>query len=76
MEIIDIVWSKFNVEICEFLMERGDPRILIHCTIEPLRVLTTINCCSSVKEVAKYYSKGRVSLPKSHCHYSGEILQK
>lgn len=52
-------------------MERGDPRILIHCTIEPLRVLTTINCCSSVKEVAKYYSKGRVNLPKGYWHYSG-----
>lgn len=57
-------------------MERGDPRILIHCTIEPMKVLATINGCTSVKEVGRYYAKGRISLPKNYWHYAGEILQK
>lgn len=49
MEIIDIVWSKFNLEISEFLIERGDPRILIHCTIDPIKVLSTIYVSSKLK---------------------------
>ena len=77
MEIIDIVWSKFNLEISEFLIERGDPRILIHCTIDPIKVLSTLFVTSKVKEIYKYYRKSvKLNLPKNYLHYSGDILNK
>ncbi len=77
MEIIDIVWSKFNLEICEFLIERGDPRILVHCTIDPIKVLSTIHLTSKLKETYRYYNKNvKLNLPKNYLHFNGDILNK
>jgi hypothetical protein len=65
------------MEISEFLIERGDPRILIHCTIDPIKVLATIYASSKLKEIYKYYVKGvKLNLPKNILHYSGDNLNK
>ncbi len=58
------------------MVERGDPRVLVHCNIDPIKVLATIFRNRKLVEVLKYYRSAKLNLPKTALHYNGEVLMK
>lgn len=56
------------------MIEKGDPRVLIHANINPNAVIKAICKSSASKAIAKYYRTSKISLPKATLHYNTEIL--
>lgn len=39
LEIFEILWNKESRQIIDFLVEKGDPMILVHSSLDPTKVL-------------------------------------
>ena len=70
LEIFDLIWGYDQYKIIDYLIENGDPRILIHAGTDPNTVVKSIQQSSVSKEIAKYYKESKFLLPKDILHYN------
>ena len=70
------MWENYEDKIIDFLIENGDPRVLIHGNIDPNAVIKSIYKGSACKSITKYYKNKKFSLPKGVLHYNSEVLEK
>lgn len=71
--IFEILWSKESKQIVDFLVEKSDPRILIHSQLDPSKVLEAFKRCSKLSEIKGYLS-GDFKLPKNYLHFNTDQL--
>lgn len=69
------MWKKQHKAILNLIVEKCDPRILIHANLEPVLVLHSLLESQPLRTVLAYYKNAKLSLPKSYTHYNREILQ-
>lgn len=74
LEIFDALWRRYNKSILSLIIEKSDPRILIHANLDPVLVMHSLLETSQLKSVLHYYKTTKLSLPKNYLHYSRDIL--
>jgi hypothetical protein len=75
LEIFQTLWEHSENKIINFLIWKGDPRLLIHGNVDPTAVIREVGnseCCAKILE---YFGSNKFSLPKNAIHYRGEILK-
>lgn len=76
LDIFDVIWKRYNRSILSLIIEKSDPRILIHCNLDPVVVMHSLLESSNMRSVLQYYRNTKLSLPKTYMHYNRDILQQ
>lgn len=74
LEIFETLWENYQIDIIDYLIENGDPRILIHGSVDPIAVVKSITRSKQFMNIRKYFKNQKFVLPKGTIHYNTELL--
>ncbi len=69
LEIFQTLWDNHENKIITFLIDKGDPRVLIHGSVDPNAVIKAITKSSQCSKIAKHFKGTKFTLPKGTIHY-------
>mgnify|MGYP006910306005 CR=1 FL=1 len=76
LDIFDVIWKRYSRSILSLIIEKSDPRILVHCNLDPVIVMHGLLESSSLRSIVQYYKNTKLSLPRNYIHYNRDVLQQ
>lgn len=76
LDIFDALWKRYNRSIMGLIIEKSDPRILVHCNLDPVMVMQSLLDSTAMRTISQYYRNNKLSLPKNYAHYNRDVLQQ
>lgn len=70
LEIFDVIWKRYGKSILSLIIEKSDPRILIHANLDPVLVMHSLLESASLRSILHYYKATKLSLPRNYVHYN------
>lgn len=74
LDIFETLWENYEIKIINFLILKGDPRVLIHGSVDPCAVIKAVTKSSNCMKIGKYFKGTKLILPKGSVHYNTEVL--
>lgn len=56
------------------MIDKGDPRVLIHGSVDPIAVVKSITKSCQFSKIRQYFKTQKFVLPKGSIHYNTELL--